>query len=187
MGSEEIHRKKCRRYNLAGHAHELTFSCYRRRTFLSKERTCKYLTESIIRARDKHAFDIWAYVFMHEHVHLLIYPRNTDYSISEILRSIKQSVSRRAIIYLRKHRPEGLKLLATGQKHSPYRFWQDGGGYDRNITSTQTLRKVIKYIHGNPWRKKLVENPIEWFYSSARDWAKAGSGTITIDFESFPF
>jgi len=55
----ESYRKRCHRYNLAGHAHELTFSCFRDRPFLKSERTCNYLVEAIIGAEAKHAFDVW--------------------------------------------------------------------------------------------------------------------------------
>ena len=186
MCLEEVHRKKCRRYNLPGHAHELTFSCYHNRAFLSSERTCQYLADSIVRARKRHHFDLWSYVFMPDHVHILICPRKSDYSISQILLSIKQSVSRKAIIYLRKHNPRGLKLLATGQKQQPYRFWQAGGGYDRNISSTQTIINTVRYIHNNPVRRELVSSAEQWYYSSARDWQGLANGPIPIDFDSFP-
>ena len=159
MESGEPHRKKCRRYNFQGNAHELTFSCFRKRAFLSKDRTRGYLVDAIAEAKNKHAFDLWAYVFMPEHVHLLICPRRERYSISEILRSIKQPVSRRAVLYLREYNPQGLVWLATGRKGTPYRFWQAGGGYDRNITSVETLRKAAEYIHGNPVRRGLVGQP----------------------------
>ncbi len=186
MDTEGVHRKRCRRYNFPGHAHELTFSCYRNRAFLSSDRTCQYLADSIVQARQKHDFDLWAYVFMPDHAHLLICPRNPDYSISQILLSIKQSVSRKAIIYLKKHNPNGLKSLATGQKHRPYHFWQAGGGYDRNISSTRTIINAVRYIHNNPVRRELASSAEQWYYSSVRDWKGTGRGPIPIDFDSFP-
>ena len=39
----------------------------------------------------------------------------------------------------------------NGEVH--YRFWQRGGGYDRNITDPATLRVMIEYIHNNPVRR----------------------------------
>ncbi len=186
MENGEPHRKKCHRYEFRGHAHELTFSCFRRRAFLSRDRTRGYLVEAITEAKSKHAFDLWAYVVMPEHVHLLICPRAEVYSISEILRSIKQPVSRRALLYLRERHPEGLVWLATGQGGTPYRFWQAGGGYDRNITSVETVIQVAKYLHENPVRRGLVGPPSEWPYSSARDWETGVSGLLPIDFETFP-
>jgi len=40
------------------------------------------------------------YVIMPEHVHLLIYPRAEGYSISRILSTLKQPVSKRAILFV---------------------------------------------------------------------------------------
>jgi putative transposase len=182
----ETYRKKCRRYNFPGNAHELTFSCFHGHPFLSEDRTRGYLIDAIAAARHKHAFDLWAYVFMPEHVHLLICPHEEGYSIAAILRSIKQPVARRAMIYLREHNPQGLALLATGQTRMPYRFWQAGGGYDRNMTSVETIVKAAKYIHENPVRRGLVTHPSDWVYSSAHDWETGTNGLLPIDFDTFP-
>jgi len=64
-----IHRKRCRRENLTGHAHFLTFSCFHRRLYLSRDRTRQWLIESIAHSMTQHRFDLWAYVIMPEHVH----------------------------------------------------------------------------------------------------------------------
>jgi putative transposase len=186
MLNGKVYTKRCRRYNLAGNAHELTFSCYNNQPFLLAERICKYLVDSIIRSREKHQFDLWAYVFMPNHVHLLICPRKQQYSISDILLSIKQPVSRKALGYLKINNPDGLKYLATSQRHRPFRFWQKGGGYDRNITRVETVINSVHYLHNNPVRKGLVESAGRWCYSSAADWQGARQGPIPIDFDSFP-
>jgi len=178
--------KQCVRWEAVGHAHELTFTCYQSRAFLSKERTCSYLVDSINRAREKHEFDLWAYVFMPNHVHLLIFPKQEQYSISGILQSIKQPVARRAVNYLREHNPSGLHLLATGQKAQPYCFWQKGGGYDRNITKVDTLVEAVRYIHNNPVRKGLVGTAEQWHHSSAAAWDGVKVGPVAIDRGSFP-
>ncbi|HCS51426.1 MAG TPA: hypothetical protein DIW81_07505, partial [Planctomycetaceae bacterium] len=57
-----------------GHAHELTFSCYHRYPFLKAERCCQWLADSIANARQKYKFQLWAYVFMPDHVHMIISP-----------------------------------------------------------------------------------------------------------------
>ncbi len=182
----ERYTKRCQRWNTAGHAHELTFNCYGSRPFLSRQRTCEYLVDSINAARQKYDFDLWAYVFMPNHVHLILCPRQEIYSVSAILLAIKQPVSRRAIEYLKNNNPAGLRLLATGQEARPYRFWQKGGGYDRNITTVKTLLEAMRYIHNNPVRKELAQAADEWRYSSAADWSEARIGPLTIDHDSFP-
>jgi putative transposase len=145
-----------------------------------------WLAEAIDGARRRLAFELWAYVFMPEHVHLVIYPKREDYSISRILLAIKQPVSRKAIHYLKSHEPQGLELMATGQQSRPYHFWQKGGGYDRNITRVETLIETMRYIHHNPVRRGLVATAEQWRFSSAGQWEGRGPGPLTIDRDSFP-
>jgi REP-associated tyrosine transposase len=179
-------RKRCERWNVPGDAHELTFSCFKQRPFLKSDTMRGMVLEAIDRARATHRIHVWAYVLMPEHVHLLIWPGTDPYSISAILKSLKQSVARRAVRHIRTACPEGLKHLHTGQRHSPYRFWQDGGGYDRNIRSRAALRRAVAYIHENPVRRGLVECAEEWPWSSAHEWLEEGSGLLRIDRESYP-
>jgi len=84
--------------NVPGDAHELTFTCFRRYAFLKAERTCEWLADAVNKARTKHDFHLWAYVFMPEHVHLLVYPKKPAYDIRAILKTIKQPVGRKAIL-----------------------------------------------------------------------------------------
>ncbi len=178
MKNKRIH------FNTPGHAHELTFSCFKNKKFLLDDKYCLFLIDAINLARTKHHIKIWAYMFMPDHVHLLLYPERDDYSISTILLTIKQSVSRRALIDARKSEPFRLKQFETGLTSKKYRFWQDGGGYDRNITSRETLHKMIDYIHNNPVRKGLINIPDEWKWSSSYDWNGRVNGPIFIDKDS---
>jgi putative transposase len=184
MAGEQKHRKTCERWNIPWEPHELTFSCLRRRPFLAADRTRAYFIESLAAARWRHNFRLWAYVIMPEHVHLLIWPGREHYNISEILKSIKQSVGRKAIAYLRRYNPRGLAQLATGQAKEPYRFWLDGGGYDRNVRTKEEALKFMKYIHNNPVKRGLVQRPEDWPWSSYRDWEGLAKGPIPLDMES---
>ena len=174
-------------YNNPGDPHGLTFACYKNRKFLNYNRTRMYFAEAVNRSSVRFNFDVWAYVIMPEHVHLLIYPKNEIYSISDILKSIKQPVARRTVNFLKIHKPEILRLLMTGEPQHPYRFWQHGGGYDRNIRNNSELMNLFDYIHYNPVRRGLVELPMEWYWSSARDWYLDEKGKIHVNKESIPF
>jgi putative transposase len=180
--------KRCKRYNETGHAHELTFSCFRRQPFLSGERSKAWLIEAIETARKQYSFHVWAYVFMPEHAHLLIWPTAESYDISKILGSIKLPVARRSVSYVRKSAPSFLARMRDGQPSGVvhYRFWQRGGGYDRNSYEPTTIWNQIEYIHLNPVRRGLCERPEEWIYSSAGDYAGFRKGPIFIDFSSLP-
>ncbi len=177
-------RKTCRRWNTPWEAHELTFSCYRRQPFLTRDRTRQYLAQAVRLAREKHGFHLWAYVVMPEHVHLLLWPAAEEYDISAILRSIKQSVSRRAVAYLRANHPAGLARLVGGRGPTVHRFWQEGGGYDRNVRTKKEAAKFLNYIHNNPVKRGLVAKAADWTWSSCRDWEGLGDGPIPLDKES---
>ena len=186
METEQFITKKCKKYNISGHAHELTFSCYKNRPFLSSRRTCQWLTESIEKARKKHNFSLWAYVFMPDHVHLLINPTHEEYRISNILKDIKTDTGRKAAVYLKENNPSGLSQLSTGRKYRKYRFWQKGGGYDRNITKESTLIDSVRYIHNNPVRKDLVDDPGKWCYSGYNCWMNGSDEPMRVDKDTWP-
>lgn len=86
---------------------------------------------------------------------------------------------------LRKCNPRGMKWLATGQKKRPYHFWQEGGGYDRNVKTRESAKKMLQYIHNNPVRRGLAALHKDWLWSSYRDWEDLGTGPLPIDKESF--
>ena len=176
-------RKLLRRFNLPFHAHELTFSCYRRLPLLSKDRTRQWFVEALDAARQKHDVALWAYVVMPEHAHVLVFPRREEYAIGEFLKSVKQSVARKATIYLRKNSPGWLERLKvtwpTGRVE--YRFWQQGSGFDREIFNPEAVWASIKYLHRNPVRRGLVACPMDWMWSSARWYGGERDGQLRID------
>jgi len=176
MTSDKYHSRRHRRnFNNPGHAHELTFSCYHGFSFLAKDRVCEWLVDAIAKARVEVAFDLWAWVFMPNHVHLIVKPQSPNYDIGLIRRRIKEPVSRCAIAWLKENAPEWSEKLARKRgSRVEYLFWQSGGGYDRNVTDGSTLLRMIDYIHENPVRKKLVVQASDWKWSSAA-WYEDGS------------
>jgi putative transposase len=182
----ETHRKRCKRWDTPWQAHFLTFSCFQRRPLLNRDRTRTWFIDSLQRARTTAGFDLWAFVLMPEHVHLLIWPHEGA-KISHILTAIKLPVARQAAGFLRKHAPEQLATLTAGSEgRRTYRFWQPGGGYDRNMRSIRDIHEKLRYIHNNPVTRKLVTRPQEWGWSSARAWATGTDEPLAIDRESLP-
>src|SRR3954451_23119578 len=90
-------RKLRETFNKVNDAHELTFSCSDGRKLLNSDRSRQWFVHALDRARRMHAMELWAYVIMPEHAHVLFVVRNREYRIDEILKSVKQSVSRRAV------------------------------------------------------------------------------------------
>ena len=85
-------RKTCKRFNEPGHAHSLTFSCFKRHPFLSRARTRRWMIDAIRGTCKKHNIGIWAYVIMPEHVHLLIYPHGDSFDRRNVGRALPDTM-----------------------------------------------------------------------------------------------
>ncbi len=165
-----------------GHACELTFSCYHRFQFLSRDRTRQWFVDALADARQELPFDLWAYVIMPDHVHVFVYPRSKAATISRIRSSIKGPVARKAIAFLEENAPEWLPRITVREgQRIRRRFWQPGGGYDRTAIKIETVHSMIDYIHLNPVRRNFVGRATEWEWSSARWYAGISPVLIDID------
>ena len=95
-----------------------------------------------------------AYVVMPNHVHLLLSPNRP---LCEVTKWIKGASARRA----------NLLLGRTGRP-----FWQDES-FDHWARNRAEFEKIRCYIEHNPVSAGLVEEPVQWPYSSARRRAQA--------------
>jgi putative transposase len=181
------YRKRLRHFDEPGHAHYLTFSCFRNQRFLKSARACQWLVDALAAAKQEQPFDLWAWVFMPEHVHLLLCPR-AGTSISAILTAIKKPVGRIAAAWVRKKTPHFIPRMLDTQPGGGQvlRFWQRGGGYDRNIITIRELREKIGYIHKNPVRRGLVASPADWPWSSYAAWQTGIDLPLAINRKSLP-
>jgi len=179
-------RKRRRVYAEPGHAHYLTFSCRHRLPLLTKDRTRRWFIAAVETARHRHRFDLYAYVVMPEHAHLLVRARTPSYDLSRFLYDVKRPVSWKAKTWLQESgREEWLRrLTSTRGMRRVFHFWQPGGGYDRNVRRVVDFLGITDYIHANPVRRGLVEKPTDWVWSSARFWS--GEDTVLMTMDPFP-
>ena len=92
------------------------------------------------------------------------------------------SVARKAIRNPQENAPKWLARVTPCEgRRLRRRFWQPGGGNDRNITSTEALRAVIDYIHASPVRRALVARAEDWEWSSARWYAGVRPVKLEMD------
>jgi putative transposase len=166
----EQKHKHLKHYNTPGHAHELTFSCYHHFTYLSDPVACGLFLFELEQARREYDFSLWAYVLMPTHVHLLIWPHMNRYDIALILNSIKGRMVNSYQKFIEENKPENLNAFQAfdkSKKRSVFRFWQQGGGFDRNLWTGIAINKSIEYIEANPVRRNLATKPSEYLWSSA--------------------
>lgn len=178
----EYFSKRRRRFEGDRTPRELTFSCYRGYPFLASHRTRQWMVEAIDTHRKAWPIDLWAWVIMPEHVHLLLAPRETGVEIGRFVGRIKEDVARQGIAWLEQHSEEWIhRITVTEGARRRRRFWQPGGGYDRNIQQLSTLVSMVEYIHANPVRRGLVERPVDWEWSSAGWYAGARPALLEMD------
>lgn len=165
-----MHRKTVRHYHEPGHLHELTFSCYRRRPLLTNDSWREELSQYIDSAAKETGMNLVAFVFMPEHVHLLVDPVEREPSLNLFLARLKQPFSKRIRELLSRHESPLLEQLTVRERPGKtcFRFWQEGPGYDRNLMTPEAIQASIGYIHNNPVRRGLCRRAVDWVWSSAR-------------------
>ena len=155
---------RLKRYQTEGHHHFLTFSCYHRLPYLDDDHSRIAFLTTLERLRKRHQFQLFGYVLMPEHVHLLLSEPKLQ-PLATTVSVLKGETS---------------KLL----KGSRTQFWQTRY-YDFNVfTLTQPkFVEKLRYIHRNPVERGLVEKPEDWPWSSFRHYATGEIGRIEIESE----
>jgi putative transposase len=141
------------------HLHFITCSCYGRLPFLGSAPARDLFLRILSEVRDRRRFALVGYTVMPEHIHLLIGEPEIG-TPSTAMQVLKQRVS---------------KSLGRGAQR---RFWQPRF-YDFNVWSTKKRNEKLHYIHFNPVKRGLVENPALWPWSSFRFYRYGEMGVCT--------
>ena len=177
MQDDDIHRKRVLHYENPADVRELTFSCFQRRPLLCDDSRREMLARSIDRAGEGHGFRLTAFVFMPEHVHLVVYPVPRADPVDQYLYAIKRPLSFRIKTMLQSSDVPLLKELTVSQRpgRTVFRFWQEGPGHDRNLSNKIAVFNAIDYAHRNPLKRGLCAAANDWKWSSARFYATDGA------------
>jgi len=171
-------RKTRSSINSPGHAHELTFTTYKKARVLTNLGVAEGFLHALDQARHRCAFDFWAYVVMPDHCHVLTRPRLEIYNMSVILSAIKNPASKAAFEACPEL--EGTMTVPRAGRTPERRLWLPGGGYDRNIAKPATAWKRIRYTHANPFVRGLTMSEADWKWSSVRAY-DGGDAPIPVD------
>jgi putative transposase len=172
----EPHRKTIKRYHDPGDIHELTFSVYKRQQLLTNNAWRAKLSECITAACEEVGCFLAAFVYMPEHVHLLVWGIQAKEDVSTLLGKVKQPLSHHVkgdLVAANSRLLHKLTILERPGK-TVFRFWQEGPGYDRNLQTKHAVATSIDYIHQNPVRRKLCQKARDWRWSSARYYESDG-------------
>ena len=149
------------------------------------ERLCRAFTDTLSYYITRGDFVLLAWVLMPNHFHLVLY-RSHNLSISQIIGNIKRYSAKKVITVLREIERDRLiqrlSLAAAREPASDASLWKPR--FDSFvITSPDTLRQKIEYIHNNPLRKGFVSRPELWRYSSAACYVGGEDSIPPVDVE----
>jgi len=139
------------------------------------------LIEAFIYSQKNKGFNIYNYVIMPEHFHLIC---QSD-KLVQIMQSIKSYTAKRIInTYKELNENEVLEQFQMNKKNykvdSKYQIWQEGFKPKAIISREMRIQKS-NYIHFNPVKRGLVNEIEEYEYSSAKDYYLKKKGKIIID------
>ncbi|MGH7900364.1 MAG: REP-associated tyrosine transposase [Thermodesulfobacteriota bacterium] len=136
-----------KRYNLENHVYFVTSKTKNNKPIFLNQTYAGLFIKNLFYCREKYGFLLLGFVLMPDHFHTLIVPKK-DFTISSVIQKIK-SLS-------------AYKLRDLGQKGS---IWQKSF-YDFVIYSEDKCREKLDYIHANPVRKGIVDDPRDYQFSS---------------------
>ena len=130
---------------------------------------------------------IFGYCIMPSHVHLIF--RSALGDPSGLMRDFKGFTSRKMLKAIAENPQESRKdwLLwmfeKAGKKNSNVeksQFWQQNN-QPIEIWSLKVFEQKLNYIHNNPVETGFVTDPIDWKYSSARNYGNNDQTVLEID------
>jgi putative transposase len=154
---QEPVRARIRRLYVPNALYFIVATVQGRRPIFADESNVELLRETLHRVKEIYPFAMRAYVFLPEHLHLLIQIHEST-TISEVLHSIQRNLT---LNYKRAH---GITRKAN--------LWQRGF-WDHVIRDEQDLGH-FHYIHYNPVKHGYVKRPENYGHSSFNEYVKRG-------------
>jgi putative transposase len=143
-------------------AYYLTCCVDGRRPLLGGAQLAESLLKLYAARRDRGAIALHGYVVMPDHYHVLL-TLGGESSVSGVVRAVHSLFAR----------------TCRGETRLQGRIWQRRF-YDHVIRDEADLRAKLSYLHANPLRAGVVEEPASYARSSCRFW-ETGRGPVSCD------
>ncbi|HJS00635.1 MAG TPA: transposase [Flavobacterium sp.] len=145
------------------------------------------IIESLDFCRTNKGMELYGYCIMPSHVHLIF--RSSLNDPSGLIRDFKSFTSKKMLQLIEDNPQESRKewmlwmFSRAGIKNSNNvnkQFWQQHN-QPIEIWSLKVFEQKLNYIHQNPVVTGFVTNPIDWKYSSARNYGNDDHSILKID------
>lgn len=127
---------------------------------------------------ERKGMEIFAWCLMSNHLHILCRSKEA-FNLSDTMQDFKKFTSKRILESMERESVESrakwmleyFKTWGEDQKRiTKYKFWKDGL-HAVFVEYLSFFEQKLHYIHQNPVEAMLVEQPEEYLFSSARDYA----------------
>jgi putative transposase len=162
-----IGMSRLRRLQVTGKTFFITCNLLSVRTQLSNV-DFEALASAIVRVRGRRTFLFTGYVFMPDHWHALIIPREGD-MLPNLMDAVKVAAT----------------LGINRSRHAKGSVWQPRY-FDRIVRDVEEYHKTMEYMHLNPVRRGLVNKPEHWLWSSVHSYGGPGPVRLPVDQVSLP-
>ena len=131
--------------------------------------------------------EIYEYCIMPSHINFIF--RSAEADPSGLIRDFKGFTSRKMLKTIEENAQESRKewmlwmFEKAGKKNSNVKnrqFWQQNNK-PIELWSLKVFEQKLNYIHNNPVISGFVTNPIDWKYSSARNYGNNDDTILEID------
>jgi putative transposase len=126
--------------------------------------------------RQRYRFAVLGYVVMPEHFHVLI-SEPQEGNPSTVMQVLKQRFAQRV---LRRSRRARIEAQGSLWEAGPVHVWQ-ARFYDFNVWTERKRVEKLRYMHRNPVKRGLVNEPEQWPWSSFRYYMHGESGPVKVN------
>ena len=133
---------------------------------LADDKYKKIVTNSLRFLVEKRRIQLFAFVIMSNHIHLIWQPFPPDTLVS-IQHSLLKFTAQSFKAALQSDRSPALQQYKVKAKDRYYQFWERNS-LSIEICSSAVFNQKADYIHLNPVKAGICKNPEDYHYSSAR-------------------
>ncbi len=157
----------------------VTFTVHQWVDVFTREEYKNILIESLKFCQKEKGLQIYGWVLMTNHIHLII--SSNKEKLSDIIRDFKKYTSSKVYAAIQNNQRESRKnwLLWLLRKDDKVWFWEEGY-HGEEITTRDFFDSKLQYIHMNPVRAGLVEKEEEYLYSSCGDYYGVKKGLLEL-------
>jgi putative transposase len=158
----------------------VTTTCHNHQHFLIDETCFQIVLDSFKFYNNKYNARLLAYVLLNNHIHFVIY-FESDNRLSDYMRDFKKFTSLQIRQHLLVNYAELATRLVFEHKGQFFKIW-DVRFDDVYINTKEVCETKIAYIHANPVRAGLAEDPVKYRFSSAAFYLTENKQSALLDY-----